>query len=66
MSATTRDGKSNTIGRLKLVTPDGPLTRGTDGLFRAADGRLAADTTAQVQTAPSKDRTSAPSRPWSR
>jgi flagellar basal-body rod protein FlgF len=51
VSATTTDGKSNTIGRLKLVTPDAPLTRGTDGLFRAGDGAdLAADTTAQVQT----------------
>ncbi len=39
------------IGKLKLVTPDGPLTRGTDGLFRAADGAIsAADPTAQVQT----------------
>jgi len=25
-------------GRLKLVTPEAPLQRGTDGLFRAADG----------------------------
>jgi flagellar basal-body rod protein FlgF len=51
VSATTSDGKSNTIGRLKLVTPDGPLTRGTDGLFRAGDGAdLSADATAQVQT----------------
>jgi flagellar basal-body rod protein FlgF len=50
VSATTSDGKSNAIGKLKLVTPDGPLTRGTDGLFRAADGDLSADPTAQVQT----------------
>jgi flagellar basal-body rod protein FlgF len=51
VSATTSDGKSNAIGRLKLVTPDGPLTRGTDGLFRAGDGAdLSADPTAQVQT----------------
>jgi flagellar basal-body rod protein FlgF len=50
VSATTSDGKSNAIGKLKLVTPDGPLTRGTDGLFRAADGDLSADSTAQVQT----------------
>jgi flagellar basal-body rod protein FlgF len=51
VSATTSDGKSNAIGRLKLVTPDGPLTRGTDGLFRAGDGAdLSADATAQVQT----------------
>jgi flagellar basal-body rod protein FlgF len=50
VSATTADGKSNTIGKLKLVTPDAPLTRGTDGLFRAADGDLSADSTASVQT----------------
>jgi flagellar basal-body rod protein FlgF len=50
VSATTSDGKSNAIGKLKLVTPEGPLTRGTDGLFRAADGDLSADSTAQVQT----------------
>jgi flagellar basal-body rod protein FlgF len=51
ISATTTDGKSNSIGKLKLVTPDGPLTRGTDGLFRAGDGDdLSADSTAQVQT----------------
>ena len=51
VSATDSSGRSNAIGKLKLVTPDGPLTRGTDGLFRAADGAdLSADTTAQVQT----------------
>lgn len=51
VSATDSSGRSNAIGKLKLVTPDGPLTRGTDGLFRAADGGdLSADTKAQVQT----------------
>jgi flagellar basal-body rod protein FlgF len=50
VSATTPDGKSNSIGKLKLVTPEEPLTRGTDGLFRAADGDLSADSTASVQT----------------
>jgi len=50
VSATTADGKSNVIGKLKLVTPDAPLTRGPDGLFRANDGDLSADATAQVQT----------------
>ena len=50
VSATTADGRSNPVGKLKLVTPDAPLTRGTDGLFRAAAGDLPADTTAQVQT----------------
>jgi flagellar basal-body rod protein FlgF len=37
------------VGRLKLVTPEAPLTRGSDGLFRAADGELAADPLASVQ-----------------
>ena len=48
VSATTADGKSNSVGKLKLVTPDAPLTRGTDGLFRGADGDLSADDKAQV------------------
>jgi flagellar basal-body rod protein FlgF len=38
------------LGRLKLVTPEAPLQRGTDGLFRAAEGDLAADPTARVQS----------------
>jgi flagellar basal-body rod protein FlgF len=49
VSAKDAKGKTNTIGRLKLVTPEVPLTRGTDGLFRAADGDLPADTTARLQ-----------------
>lgn len=37
------------VGRIKLVTPDQPLQRGTDGLFRAADGNdLPEDTTASL------------------
>ena len=48
VSATTSDGRSNTVGKLKLVTPEAPMTRGTDGLFRAADGDLSADDKAQV------------------
>src|SRR6478672_2811872 len=43
VSATAANGRSTSIGRLKLVTPEAPLTRGTDGLFRGADGELAAD-----------------------
>jgi hypothetical protein len=31
------------------VVPEAPLQRGTDGLFRAADGDLAADPNARVQ-----------------
>ncbi|HNK17750.1 MAG TPA: flagellar basal body rod C-terminal domain-containing protein, partial [Piscinibacter sp.] len=37
------------VGRLKLVTPEAPLNRGTDGLFRAADGDLPADASARLQ-----------------
>jgi flagellar basal-body rod protein FlgF len=37
------------VGRLKLVTPETPLDRGEDGLFRAAGGDLPADATARVQ-----------------
>ena len=49
VSATAANGRSTSIGKLKLVTPEGPLTRGTDGLFRGADGDLPADATARVQ-----------------
>ena len=49
VSAKGSDGKNTTIGKLKLVTPEGSLTRGEDGLFRAADGDLSADDTARVQ-----------------
>ena len=42
-------GRPTAIGRLKLVTPEAPLTRGTDGLFRAADGDLPADPAARLQ-----------------
>ena len=49
VSAKGSDGKNTAIGKLKLVTPDAPLRRGDDGLFRAADGDLSADDTARVQ-----------------
>ena len=49
VSATGANGRSTTIGKLKLVTPEGPLTRGADGLFRAADGDLSADPNARIQ-----------------
>ncbi len=49
VSAKGSDGKNTAIGKLKLVTPDTPLRRGEDGLFRAADGDLSADDTARVQ-----------------
>ena len=49
VSSTAANGKSTSIGKLKLVTPEAPLTRGTDGLFRAAEGDLSADPNARVQ-----------------
>ncbi|RQO56387.1 flagellar basal-body rod protein FlgF [Paucibacter sp. KBW04] len=49
VTATPPNGKPTAIGRLKLVTPEAPLTRGTDGLFRAADGDLPADAAARLQ-----------------
>ena len=49
ISAKSANGTSSTIGRLKLVTSEAPLTRGTDGLFRAADGDLPGDASARLQ-----------------
>jgi flagellar basal-body rod protein FlgF len=49
ISAKNARGTSTTIGRLKLVTPEAALTRGTDGLFRAAEGDLPADASARLQ-----------------
>ena len=49
VSAKGNDGKNTAIGKLKLVTPEAALTRGEDGLFRAAEGELSADDKARVQ-----------------
>ena len=49
VSVTDINGHSTSVGKLKLVTPDAPLTRGTDGLFRAPAGELSADPLARVQ-----------------
>ena len=49
VSATDTNGRSTSIGKLKLVTPEAPLTRGVDGLFRAGGGDLSADPLARVQ-----------------
>ena len=51
VSAKAANGRSSTLGRLKLVTPESAnaLTRGDDGLFRAGEGELAADTNARLQ-----------------
>jgi len=48
ISATVGNGRPQGIGRLKLVTPEAPMTRGTDGLFRAGED-LPADPSARVQ-----------------
>lgn len=51
ITATVGNGRPQGVGKLKLVTPEAPLQRGQDGLFRAADGAdLEADATARVQT----------------
>jgi len=50
ITAQVGSAKPQQIGRLKLVTPDAALTRGTDGLFRAASGDLSADPNARVQS----------------
>lgn len=49
ISATVGNQRPQQVGRLKLVTPEAPLARGTDGLFRAADGDLPADANARLQ-----------------
>ncbi len=49
VSARSAAGVSTTVGRLKLVTPEAPLQRGDDGLFRTEEGDLSADATARVQ-----------------
>ena len=50
VSARTGNQAPQAVGRLKLVTPEAPMTRGEDGLFRGADGGdLPADATARLQ-----------------
>jgi flagellar basal-body rod protein FlgF len=49
ISAAVGNAKPQSVGKLKLVTPEAPLQRGEDGLFRAADGDLPADANARVQ-----------------
>jgi len=49
VSAVVGNGRPQTLGRLKLVTPDAPLVRGEDGLFRSGVGDLLADPRALVQ-----------------
>jgi flagellar basal-body rod protein FlgF len=42
------NGRSQVLGRLKLVTPETPLSRGDDGLFPSNAGALEADPLARV------------------
>jgi flagellar basal-body rod protein FlgF len=50
VSAGSGSARPTVVGRLKLVTPEAPLQRGGDGLFRRGDGgALDADPTARVQ-----------------
>lgn len=49
VSARVPGGVPAPVGRLKLVTPEVPLKRGEDGLFRGPAGELDADPAAQVQ-----------------
>ncbi len=65
ISARGANGRSTPVGRLKLVTPEAPLQRGDDGLFRGADGELPADARRACRTARSRARTSTRSRRWS-
>ena len=51
VSARVANGRPQGVGKLKLVTPEAAMQRGSDGLFRAAEGDdLPTDATAGVQT----------------
>ncbi len=50
ISTTVGNGRPQQAGRLKLVEPETALSRGLDGLFRAADGDLPAAPTARLQS----------------
>ncbi len=49
VSATVGREPPQTVGKLKLVTPEGKLERGGDGLFRSSQGDLPADATARLE-----------------
>jgi flagellar basal-body rod protein FlgF len=49
ITAAPPGGRPTTVGKLKMVTPEAPLQRGEDGLFRAEDGDLPADPNARLQ-----------------
>jgi flagellar basal-body rod protein FlgF len=50
VTAKVGNQKPTQIGKLKLVTPDVPMNRGTDGLFRGESGELNADPAARLQS----------------
>ncbi len=50
ISAKVGNAKPQPVGKLKMVTPEAPLQRGDDGLFRAADGDLPGDPAARLQS----------------
>jgi len=50
VSAKQANGRSTTVGRIKMVIPETKLVRGEDGLFRGADGNdLPANPNARLQ-----------------
>ena len=50
VSVRQNNGKTASVGKLKMVTPENKLVRGEDGLFRSPDGTdLPADDTAKLQ-----------------
>lgn len=49
VTAAVGNAKPQWVGKLKLVTPETPLQRGEDGLFRAPAGDLAADPNARLR-----------------
>lgn len=50
VTAKAAGGAPQPVGRLKMVTPEVPLQRGPDGLFRGAGGDLPADPNARLQS----------------
>jgi flagellar basal-body rod protein FlgF len=50
ITASTGRGRPTPVGRLKMVTPEVPMVRGEDGLFRGAEGDLPVDPAARLQS----------------